>query len=42
MDLSQQQIQQISSRILISDIKEYIDSHQQEYQEFLESKITKQ
>ena len=35
MELSQKQIEIISSSILISDIKSYINSHLEEYQEYL-------
>lgn len=38
MELSQDQIDMISSSILLADIQKYIDSHPKEYEEFLKSK----
>lgn len=35
MELSQEQIDIISSSILLTDIQKYINSHQKEYEEFL-------
>lgn len=35
MDLTQEQINKISSIISISDIKEYINTHLKEYEELL-------
>lgn len=37
MELSQEQINIISSSILLSDVKAYIDSHKKEYEEFLKT-----
>lgn len=37
MELTQEQINMISSSILISDVKAYIDSHREEYKEFLKT-----
>lgn len=42
MELSQEQINQISSIILISDIKEYINNHLEEYKKFLEEQKIKE
>ncbi len=41
MELSQEQINIISRFILNYDIKSYIQSHQQEYNEFLEQEKNK-
>ncbi len=35
MELSSEQVQTISSSILISDIKAYVNSHKKEYEQFL-------
>lgn len=37
MELSNQQIKLISSQILLSDIKEYINNHIIEYEKFLKN-----
>lgn len=39
MELTEKQIEKFSTIIRISDIKDYINSHLEEYQEFLKSKI---
>ena len=39
--MSDKQIRQFSSSILISDIISYIDSHQKEYEEFLKEEELK-
>lgn len=36
MELSQEQINSISSYIFLNDIKEYINTHRLEYKEFIE------
>lgn len=38
MELSERQIEKFSSIILISDVKNYVNSHLEEYQEFLKNK----
>lgn len=38
MKLSQEQINTFATSILLSDIKNYISSHQKEFNEFLENK----
>ena len=37
MELTQEQINIISSSILLSDVKTYIDSHKEKYEEFLKT-----
>ena len=41
MQLSKEQIDYISSSILVSDIKEYIEKHKEEYELFLEKENSK-
>lgn len=38
MELTEEQLSIITSTVLLSDIKEYINSHQKEYNEFLEKR----
>lgn len=37
MKLSQEQINKISSAIMLKDIKEYINTHAKEYEEFIKN-----
>lgn len=37
MELNEDQINVLSSCILLSDVKSYIDSHRKEYEEFLKN-----
>jgi len=41
MELSQEQIDIFSSYILLSDVEKYINSHEEEYKEFLKNKKNK-
>lgn len=41
MELSNEQLKMISSSILIEDIKNYINAHKQEYEEFINNKDKK-
>ena len=38
MELSNEQIKTISSSIILEDIKDYIENHKMEYEEFLKKK----
>lgn len=40
--MSDKQIRQFASSILISDVISYIDSHQKEYEEFLKEELENQ
>lgn len=41
MELSQEQLEQISKYISISDVKSYIETHLLEYEKFLEDEESK-
>ena len=42
MKLSEKQIEQIAYSILLSDIKSYIETNKQEYEQFLEAERKRQ